>query len=108
MFLAKVDTTAVRQLLKVDKKSLPPGSTVNAQGDLIIPIGTGTLNEITRGAGTDRDAEYNERVIASVISNNLVVHLKDLSAPALGTKDIYTFYIGYDDVVDSIYVTNEN
>lgn len=109
VFLAKVDTTAVRQLGKVDKKILRDGSTVNEQGDLIIPIRTGgTLDEITRGAGTDRDADYTDRVIASVVSNNLVIRVKDLPAPALGTKDIYTFYIGYNDVVDSIYVTNEN
>lgn len=108
VFLAKVDTTAVRQLSKIDKKVLPPGSTLNNQGDLIIPIGTGILNEITRGTGADRDPDYNDKVIANVVNSNLVVHLKELPAPALGTKDIYTFYIGYDDVVDSIFVTNEN
>lgn len=108
VFLAKVDTTAVRQLSKVDKKILPPGSTVNNQGDLIIPIGTGTLDEITRGAGTNRDADYNDRVIASVVGSNLVIHLKDLPATAPGTKDIYTFYIGYTDEAEYIHVTNEN
>lgn len=108
VFLAKVDTTAVRQISKVDKKVLPPGSIVNAQGDLIIPIGTGTLNETTRGSGTSQDPSYDGKIIADVIGENLVVHLKDLPAPALGTKDIYTFYIGYDNNTDYIYMTNEN
>lgn len=94
VFLAKVDTTAVGQLFKVDKKSLPPGTSVDSQGNLLIPVGSKKLDGARLGStATDKDPIYDYTNTVSIVNANLVVRLKNLSTPAIGAQNIYTFYL---------------
>ncbi|TLU81881.1 MAG: hypothetical protein FDX21_09955 [Chlorobium sp.] len=49
-FLAKVDATAISQVLTVNKAGLAPGVSINLEGDIFITVGTGapTITGITR------------------------------------------------------------
>ena len=74
-FLAKVDTTAVKTLATIDKAGLPPGATVNAIGDVVVPVGIGSL-QITQVMRNN--VPYDDTSAIRVAENNIVITPKSL------------------------------
>lgn len=78
-FLAKVDTTAVKTLATIDKAGLPAGATVNAAGDVQIPVGVsgGSVTQVTRNG-----APYSNSSAIQMTGSGLIIRPKLLPAAA--------------------------
>lgn len=78
-FLAKVDPTAL-STVKIDKSNLPPGSTIDADGNLSIPVGEGQGKIYTthvNGTATNGSSFISMQV------NKLIVSIPKLAMPAV-------------------------
>ncbi len=75
-FLAKVDPTGLQQVV-VEKSSLPPGSEIDANGNLRIPVGEGQghIMDSQRNAAIFSDSVY------KMEGNVLVVNVSSLPKP---------------------------
>ncbi|MCC7006358.1 MAG: hypothetical protein IT497_06920 [Ottowia sp.] len=99
IFLAKVDPTAARTVAAIIKKDLPSGYTVNAQGDLSVPVGTGglTLTSVMRNG-----VVYSDISKVAVTGNQIVFRTKDLPEPSVGGTD--TYVVNVTDGMGSLYL----
>ncbi|MEI6651601.1 MAG: hypothetical protein WCL42_03370 [Chlorobiaceae bacterium] len=84
-FLAKVDTTAISNVLKVNKAGLSPGVSVNHEGDIFITVGTGapTIIGITRNG-----APYSDLRLVGTAGTQVILHGNKFPA-ALPGGDTY-------------------
>jgi len=79
-FLAKVDTTAVKTLVTIDKAGLPAGAKVNAAGDVIIPVGAnGGSITVTRNG-----APYSNPSAIQMTGSGLIIMPNSLPVAAAG------------------------
>ncbi|NTV02787.1 MAG: hypothetical protein HGB04_08410 [Chlorobiaceae bacterium] len=87
-FLAKVDLTAVTELLKISKAGLPSGATVNTEDDVFVTVGTGTptVTDVTRNGSP---IVYTALVGTTV--DKVVIHGKQF--PAATTSDTYLIHV---------------
>jgi len=84
-FLAKVDTTAISNVLKVNKAGLSPGVSVNHEGDIFITVGTGapTITGITRNG-----LPYSDLSLVGTTAMQVILHGNKFPA-ALPGGDTY-------------------
>jgi hypothetical protein len=80
-FLAKVDLTAVKKIATIDKNNLPSGTTINAQGDLVLLVGSGggSITNVTFNG-----AAYAYQNVMQIAGPSLIVRTRSLS-PVGGT-----------------------
>jgi hypothetical protein len=74
-------------LIAVDKTAIPPGSVVNRDGTISVPVGVsiiGISSVSLNGASFANAGQF------IALGNSLVVNTGKLRAPATGTTDIYT------------------
>jgi hypothetical protein len=81
------NTTIPKRLIAVDKTAIPPGSVVNRDGTISVPVGVsiiGISSVSLNGASFANAGQF------IALGNSLVVNTGKLRAPATGTTDIYT------------------
>jgi hypothetical protein len=80
-FLAKVDTTATKTIVSINKSGLPNGATVNSAGDILITVGAGggSITGITRNG-----APFSSSSAIQMSGMQVVIHTKLLATPVPG------------------------
>jgi hypothetical protein len=80
-FLAKVDMTAVKTVVNINKLGLPNGVSVNSAGDILATVGAGggSITGVTRNGGG-----YGYSSTIQMSGTQVIIHTKFLPAPANG------------------------
>jgi len=88
-FLAKVDTTAVKTVVNINKSGLPNGVTVNSAGDILATVGAGggSITGVTRNG-----AAYGYSSTVQMSGTQVVIHTKLLPAPS-ASGDTYAISV---------------
>ena len=95
-FLAKVDPTAAKSLIKIDKQGLPESARYNRNGDIEVSIvtqaGARTNIYLAEKNGTPISLDN----IFTVISGNTVtIRMREIPIP-VGGSDVYRIYVSED------------
>jgi hypothetical protein len=80
-------TTSPTRLIAVDKTAIPPGSVVNRDGTISVPVGVciTAISSVTRNGATFANAGQ-----FTASCNSLAINTGKLRQPATGTTDVYT------------------
>ena len=80
-FLAKVDTTAVKNVANINKSALPAGATVNPSGDILLLVGAGG-GSITNVIRNGEVHAYSSNI--QMVGTQLAIRTKLLANPISG------------------------
>jgi hypothetical protein len=80
-FLAKVDTTAVKNVATINKSALPAGATVNSSGDILLLVGAGG-GSITNVIRNGEVHAYSSNI--QMVGSQLAIRTKLLANPISG------------------------
>ncbi|MEI8032915.1 MAG: hypothetical protein WCH05_06195 [Chlorobiaceae bacterium] len=92
-FLAKVDLTAVTEILKISKAGLPDsGVTINTDEDILVTVGDGISPAINTTGVTRNGVTYDYTGLVAFTATKVVIHGKQFPA-ATTASDTYLIHV---------------